>query len=406
MAISSPVNVTIEGHAPDIYKKTCPPVVCFGDSDWWYHNRGHMDIQLMRRFARLTKVLYVNSIVVRKFNVCEGSMFFRRFVRKMRSIFKGLKPSGIENLMIYSPFTMPVHHIPLVRRFNHDILNYQILYQMRRLGFSNPLVWVTCPAAAPVAVNLARTKLVYQRSDCYEQLPGVDSAQVEKYDKLLKKHADLVIYVNKEFMAREINDCKKALFLDHGVDYEFFAGALENSYIPPEMQQIPHPILGFYGNIDEHTTDISLVEKVACLLKDFSIVLVGNSSLNLSSLASRRNVYLLGQKPYDQIPHYAKCFDVCFMPWQQNEWIQACNPIKLKEYLALGKPIVSTPFKELGSYDGLVMVAPDAASFADAVIKTFRQNCPELISQRQSRVSGSTWDVKARRVLRALWQAE
>ncbi len=406
MAILSSKTVASEESVPDICKKTCSPVVCFGDSDWWYHNHGHMDIQLMRRFTRFTKVLYVNSIMVRKFNVCEGTMFFRRCARKVRSIFKGLKPSGIENLMVYSPFTMPVHHIPIMRRFNHEVLNHQILHQMRKLRFDKPLVWVTCPAAAPVAVNLARIKLVYQRSDCYEQLSGVDIEQVKKYDKLLKKHADLVIYVNKEFMAREINDCKKALFLDHGVDYEFFAGALQNPHIPQEMQQIPHPILGFYGGIDEHTTDISLVEKVACLLKDFSIVLIGSSSVDLSSLASRRNVYLLGQKPYDQIPDYAKCFDVCFMPWQQNKWIQACNPIKLKEYLALGKPIVSTPFKELHSYDGLVTVACDAASFADAVIKIWRQNCPELVSQRQKRVSNSTWDIKAQRVLRTLWQDE
>jgi glycosyltransferase involved in cell wall biosynthesis len=406
MTALSPETVVSKESGPEIRKKICPPVVCFGDSDWWYHNRGHMDMQLMRRFAQFAKVLYVNSIVVRKFNLQEGTMFFHRFARKIRSIFKGLKPSGIENLMIYSPFTMPVHHIPVVRSINHGILSHQILRQMRRLGFNKPLVWVTCPAAAPVAVNLARTKLVYQRSDCYEQFPGVDSEQVKKYDELLKKHADLVIYVNKEFMAQEMKDCKKAMFLDHGVDYEFFADALQNSYVPQEMRQILHPILGFYGGIDEHTTDISLVEKVADLLKDFSIVLIGSSSIDLSSLASHRNVYLLGQKPYEQIPHYAKCFDVCFMPWQQNKWIQACNPVKLKEYLALGKPIVSTPFKELGGYDGLVTVACDAASFADAVIRALQQNRPELVSQRQRSVSGSTWDVKAQRVLRALRQAE
>ena len=158
-------------------------VICFGDSDWWYHNRGHMDMQLMRRFARFAKVLYVNSIVVRKFNVSEGSMFFRRLIRKMRSILKGIKPSGIENLMVYSPFTMPVHHIPFARSVNHGILNHQISRQVCRLGFDEPLVWVTCPAAAPVAVNLPRAKLVYQRSDCYEQLPGIDSEQVKKYDE-------------------------------------------------------------------------------------------------------------------------------------------------------------------------------------------------------------------------------
>ncbi len=402
----SVVNTPISELTPaEIYGKI-RPVVCFGDSDWWYHNHGHMDIQLMRRFARFTKVLYVNSIMVRKFNVREGTMFFRRFARKLRSILRGIKPSGVENLMVYSPFTMPVHHIPFARSFNRRILNKQISHHLRRLRYDKPLVWVTCPGAAAVAVGLERTKLVYQRSDCYEELPGVDSKQVKKYDELLKEHADLVVYVNKELMMRERDSCRKALFLDHGVDYEFFAGVLRDSYVPQEMRRVPRPILGFYGGIDEHTTDIPFVEKVADLLKDFSIVLIGSSSIDLSSLASHRNVYLLGQKPYDRIPHYAKCFDVCFMPWQQNKWIQACNPIKLKEYLALGKPIVSTPFKELENYNGLVAVASSAMDFAGAVRKVLSENCPEFIVKRQKKVIADTWDAKAQRVLCALQQPD
>ncbi|MBA7670515.1 putative teichuronic acid biosynthesis glycosyltransferase TuaH [subsurface metagenome] len=249
---------------------------------------------------------------------------------------------------------------------------------------------------------MPRTKLVYQRSDRYEEFPGIDSEQIKRYDELLKKHADLVIYVNRKLMAKERADCKKVIFLDHGVDYETFANAHKEPHVPEEMRRIPHPILGFYGNIDDHTSDILLVEKLADLLSDISIVLIGSSSINLSSLASRKNVYLLGQKPYEQIPHYGKCFDVCFMPWQQNEWIEACNPIKLKEYLALGKPIVSTPFEELENYKDIVNVASDATSFAEAVRKACDENNPELVSARRKRVSSSTWDAKAREVLDAL----
>ena len=72
--------------------------LCFGDSDWWYHNHGHMDIQLMRQYARFTKVLYVNSIVLRKFNIHEGKIFLHRLNRKLRSIACGMKPSEIENM--------------------------------------------------------------------------------------------------------------------------------------------------------------------------------------------------------------------------------------------------------------------------------------------------------------------
>jgi hypothetical protein len=148
--------------------------------------------------------------------------------------------------------------------------------------------------------------------------------------------------------------------------------------------------------------NIVLIKEIADLLSDISIVLIGNSSVDLSTLTSRKNVYLLSQKPYEQIPHYAKCFDVCFMPWQQNEWIAACNPVKLKEYLALGKPIVSTPFDELNKYKGLIEVASDSGSFAQAVRKAYRENDPELVSTRQRRVRHCTWDAKAKEVLLAL----
>lgn len=377
--------------------------LCFGDNDWWYHNHGHMDIQLMRRFAETGTVLYINSVIIRKFHVNEGRMFLRRVKRKLRSVMKGLRPTDVEGMFAYSPFTMPVHHIAGARELNLLVLRLQVQRKTRKLGMKKPVVWVACPGAAEAAIRLPHTKLVYQRTDRYEDFPGVDSEQIKRYDQLLKQHADLVVYVNRRLMALEQSECSNAIFLDHGVDYELFANARNEPYIPEEMKKIPHPILGFYGSIDDHTLDIALVEEVAGLLSDISIVLIGDSSIDLSSLASYQNVYLLGQKPYEQIPHYAKCFDVCFMPWRQNQWIEACNPIKLKEYLAMGKPVVSTPFSELEHYKGMVRIASDSRSFAEAVRKACVEDEPRLSSLRRKRVSNCTWDAKAIEVMHALY---
>jgi glycosyltransferase involved in cell wall biosynthesis len=379
-------------------------ILCFGDNDWWYHNRGHMDIQLMKRYARLGRVLYVNSIVVRKLNIQEGAMFLQRVNRKLRSIMRGMKPSGIENMTVYSPISMPVHHINFARQLNTLGIRLQISRGMRKMKMVKPIIWVACPGAAEVALTLPHMKLVYQRSDCYEEFPCVDANQIRIYDKLMKKHADLVVYANKQLLMREERDCRKAIYVDHGVDYELFANAHENPYIPAEMKLIPHPILGFYGGIDAHTSNISLIEDVADLLPDISVVLIGNASVNLNGLRSRKNVYLLPQKPYEEIPHYAKCFDVCFMPWQQNNWIAACNPVKLKEYLALGKPIVSTTFSELTNYNGLVNTSSDAQSFAHMVRKVLEENNSELTINRRRRVVEETWDAKSQVILRTLFQ--
>jgi hypothetical protein len=105
---------------------------------------------------------------------------------------------------------------------------------------------------------------------------------------------------------------------------------------------------------------------------------------------------MLGYKPYSQIPHYGKCFDVAVMPWRQNGWIEACNPIKLKEYLALGKPIVSTPFKELRQYDGLVYTAVKPDLFAACIHTALREDNPQRVAARQNKVKTATWQHKAK----------
>jgi glycosyltransferase involved in cell wall biosynthesis len=112
---------------------------------------------------------------------------------------------------------------------------------------------------------------------------------------------------------------------------------------------------------------------------------------------------MLGQKPYEQIPHYGKCFDVAIMPWRQNRWIEACNPIKLKEYLALGKPIVSTPFSELQKYREVVYEACTPKEFSDKIRQAIKENCPERIAARKDKVRNETWDSKAKLVLEELF---
>ena len=390
----------------DQYKLELAPVVCFGDSDWWYHNRGHMDMQFMKQFALFVPVLYVNSIVVRKLNLTEGTMFIKRVKRKLASIRKGLTSSGVKNMHVYSPFTMPVHHIPFARALNDLSLCWQVKSAMKNLSFKKPLIWVTCPGAAQTAVKIPHSKLVYQRSDCYEEFPDVDVTQLKKYDQMLKKHADLVIYANKNLMQKEKSQCLKAVYLDHGVDFEHFANAQNDMFVPSQMKDIPSPIAGFYGGIDPHTSDLKFIEEVTDLLADVSVVMIGNSSVDLTSLKKHKNFFHLCQKPYEILPHYAKLFDVCFMAWNRNNWIKACNPVKLKEYLALGKPVVSTPFPELSPYSDLVNIADNPQDFAAALKNALETNDPEKIFARKNCVYKSTWQSKSGQVIQTLYNVK
>ena len=113
---------------------------------------------------------------------------------------------------------------------------------------------------------------------------------------------------------------------------------------------------------------------------------------------------MLGKKPYEHIPHYGKAFDIAIMPWRQTEWIQACNPIKMKEYLALGKPVVSTPFTELQNYRDVILEAKTPEEFAFCIQKLLSQEKDDLVQERRLKVQNATWDNKAQLVLKKLFK--
>ena len=397
----------IMGKYTNIAEQRKADILCFGGEDWWYKNRGHVDMQLMRRFARLGNALYVNSIVMQKPNLQKniggGKSFTQKLVRKTNSILRGLQDSG-SGFNVYSPFSLPVHHICWLRPANRVILQAQLQMVTHKLGIRTPIVWVACPAACDVALKMKKSKLVYQRTDRFEEYPNVDAETVRQYDRKLKANADLTIFVNTILFQEESAQCKKAFYLDHGVDYDMFAMAERDPYKPRDMAGIAKPIVGFFGAIDDHTSDIDLVKKVIGLLPEMNFVLIGNSSIDHRELLAKKNVWMLGQKPYEQIPHYGKYFDVAIMPWRQNRWIEACNPIKLKEYLALGKPVVSTPYPELDKYLDIVYVVKTPEEFAKKIKQALLEDCRARVIMRRKKVQSATWHNKAELVLRELFE--
>ena len=134
-------------------------------------------------------------------------------------------------------------------------------------------------------------------------------------------------------------------------------------------------------------------------LPDVQFFLVGGCSLP-EGWCPFPNVHLLGQRPYEDVAAYMAAADVLVMPWNQSDWIRACNPVKLKEYLAVGRPIVTTDFDELRHYEGYVRVAHDARGFAAAI----RASLEEAHDRQhgRSRVATETWENKGRELLEEL----
>ena len=370
-------------------------VICFGGEDWWCHNRGHYDMQMMRRLAQRTPVLYINSIGMRTPRISEGAMFLTRIRRKLRSLRRGLV--GVEpGLSVYSPVAAPGR---AGARLNPMTLPAQIRRAARGLGIERPLVWIACPPGAAVVDRLNAAAMVYQRTDRYEQYIGVDHDLIAGFDGDLKRRADLTIFCAARLSEDEGPACRNAYYLDHGVDAERFIAAGTGDEFPEDVASLRRPRVGFIGGIDSHTFDPEFFLAVARALPEVTFALVGGCSLP-GGWCDARNVKRLGQKAYDDVPGYMAACDALIMPWNRNRWIDACNPVKLKEYLAVGRPVVTTPFYELKNYEGLVRIAETPEAFARELRAALAD--PGDAEARRARVRNETWDAKASAVLARL----
>jgi GT2 family glycosyltransferase/glycosyltransferase involved in cell wall biosynthesis len=346
-----------------------PAYVCFAAQDWWYHNTAHSDFQLMLSIAEHRKVLVVNSIGMRMPARGRSSHPARRVLRKLRSVAKLVRHPrpDLPRFAVMSPLPLPFYGSPALRRINAVLVRAQVRLVCLLLGIRRPAVVVTIPTAWDVVRPMRRRSLVYNRSDRHSDFPEADRRLIEGMEGELLRHSDSVLYVSRALMADEAElTGDRAVFLDHGVDFAHFAPRPAGEQ-PADLHAVPAPRIGFYGALDDFVVDFDLLEHVAAEMPDASLVLIGDATHPMERFERYPNVHWLGRRPYEAIPAYGSGFDVAIMPWVDTDWIHRCNPIKLKEYLALGLPVVSTDFAELDDYRDRVRVATTPESFVRAI---------------------------------------
>lgn len=382
-------------------------VICFGSQDWWYHNRAHYDMQMMRELSYRRPVLYVNSIGMRVPNVTEGGVFFKRVQRKLKSFSRGLVRVR-DGFAVQSPIVVPGRR---GMKLSGWLLPRQVSRAARKLGIRNPLIWVACPPGIQAALRMNRAGLIYQRTDRFECYEGVDQGLIRSFDQALKSEADLVLYCSRHLFDAESPAGHSSAFIDHGVDFDDFAragdhpdarGAAVPQLVRDSLEGVDGPRVGFIGDVDSAVFDADLLLKTAALLPDVQFVLVGACTLPEGWAEHASNVHLTGRVPYEDVAATMASMDVLMMPWHRSEWIEACNPIKLKEYLATGRPVVSTDFPELRHYGGLLQVANEPASFAAAVRSAIDAPDPVVLAKGRERIADATWTARAGSVLEEL----
>ncbi len=368
-------------------------IICIGGEDWWYHNRGHFDFQIMRRIAKLCPVLFINSLGVRLPNPARDREFSKRIGRKLKSLSRGLVEAE-KNFFVFSPAAVPGKTGQLLSAW---ALAPQIRLAAYRIGIERPLLWVHCPAGAELIDTIPSVGIVMQRTDRFEAFPDGDPDLLARQVAHIRGAADLVIYCAPGLLAEERDFSRRQALITHGVELDRFVEAGRSNVEPADVAALPKPRVGFVGGIDHHTFDPELFNSLAGLLPHHTFVLVGGCSLPLG-WCPHPNVKLLGRKPYDQVAEYMAAMDVLIMPWNTSPWIAACNPIKLKEYLAVGRPVVTRDFPALDGWRDLVEVANTPRAFADAIERA-KPADPSVI---RARLAPETWDDKAAEVFELL----
>ncbi|MFZ4584607.1 MAG: glycosyltransferase [Acidimicrobiia bacterium] len=371
------------------------PWVCFAAVDWWYHNRAHSEVQLMTRVARDRPVLFVNSIGMRMPLPGRSSNTLSRLVRKAKSIVKVLRsPVGdLPNFHVLSPVVVPFYSKAWVRRLNAALVRAQVRAAMRKLGFQRtPVMFVTIPTAWDVVAPMSRRALVFNRVDKHSTFEETDQSLIASLETQLLANADLTLFVSGALLEEEqpvTGD--RGVFFDHAVDIERFTVAADAPE-PADLAAIAHPRIGFFGGLDDYVIDFDLIEAIAHNFTDAQVVLVGMATCSMDRFDAMTNVHWLGYQPYESIARYGAGFDVAILPRLDNEWSRYTNPIKLKEYLALGLPIVTRDVPEAHRYASLLRIARTADDFLTAIDQTLADGGLGTRAERRAAVVNDTWD--------------
>ncbi|MEP6898414.1 MAG: glycosyltransferase [Rhodanobacter sp.] len=375
-------------------------VVYFGN-DWQAENRTSSH-HIAARLALSMPVLYVDSPGLRAPQASGRDL--RRAFRKISAALRA--PVLVSpNLWRCTVPQLPFRRIPGVEAFNRVFSRWALKRNMRVLGDTRRISWFVVPHPGFLAKRLGEQLCVYYCIDDYAAHPGVDTDLITERDRELTRRADLVFVAPPALL-----EAKRALnpntrFSPHGVDVALFARAMDPATaIPEAARNLSHPVVGYFGSIHEWI-DIELIEWLARERPQWSFLLVGHAAINVSALRALPNVVLAGARPYAELPAWSKAFDVAIIPYRQNRQVENANPLKLREYLATGRPVVSVGNPEINKFARWVRIAEGREAFLAELDAALREETPEAMAARLGAVADQSWDNRVVEVLKEVGSA-
>jgi glycosyltransferase involved in cell wall biosynthesis len=263
-----------------------------------------------------------------------------------------------------------------------------------RFAIARPVRWYYTPMALPWSEHVPAAAVVYDCMDELSLFSGAPAALVRLEERLLAA-ADLVFTGGQSLYRAKRTKHPRVTAFPSSVDAAHFRAARLDGTDPDDQAPIPGPRIGWFGVIDERF-DMALVESVADRRPDWQLVMLGPiAKIDEAAIPRRPNLHWLGAKPYEDLPDYLRGWDVAVMPFARNEATRFISPTKTPEYLAAGRPVVSTPIADVvDPYAGLglVRIADDALGFEAAIDQALRDDLDDLRRRADVFLASTSWD--------------
>ena len=367
-------------------------IVCLSNHYWneaWFRKQ-----HFMSRFAKNgNRILYVEptfSMVRKPHKDVAKNRFFKPILEKVDENIFVLKP----------PQALPKWTNPTISRLNYIWFAKIIDRVARRLGMVDYILWIYTPEYFTTLKYFSYKKIVFDLIDDLAAYRGIKDSiyhyKTECINGLIKK-SDLFIVTAKTLFNCYKGRSNNIVHIPNGFDSKLFFET-GNRGVPGDLKNIKRPIVGFVGVLFSFL-DYDLINYIADKNRDWSIVLVGaiepyGTRDAIKELKKRENIYFLGKKKKEEIPAYINQFDVCINPFKVSEASRSVNPLKVYEYLACGKPVVSVRMQALEeeSISGVIDFAGSYEDFANKVQCWVQDDSSDKRKQRVERVRDYSWD--------------
>jgi glycosyltransferase involved in cell wall biosynthesis len=332
--------------------------------DWGEHPSSCQ--HLFRRISKNHKVLWVNTIGMRNPKLALSDL--EKAVNKVRKMFAGsggnAKNDPGAGVVACQPAMLPFIRLPWVRKINCTSVIKNVRSSLARLDMRSPILVATVPNACDYIGNCGESRVVYYCVDDFTQWPGLDTRKIREMEDELIQKSDILIATSHKLYEKLSRSGRPVSLLTHGVDREFFRHTVEQDHALLDL--IPKPRVGYFGLFDERS-DHDLLAEVALRMPNVSFVITGRVESDKLRQKGVRNVYFTGSVPYAELPAMVKGWDILMLPYAMNVLTDSISPLKLKEYLALGKPVVSTPIPEVVKLRDHVFLASNAQEWEKAI---------------------------------------